>query len=66
MSAVASVGTLAIVIGFGAAAGGLVGTWSYRGGLGQWSVRAFRACMRYGTIAGVVGLMLVGIAAIAR
>lgn len=66
MNALASVGTLAVVIGFGLAGGGALGSWRYGGGLGRWSVRVFRACMRYGAMAGVAGLVLLGISAIGR
>jgi hypothetical protein len=66
MSAVSSFGILAVVIGFGLAGGGALGSWRYGGGLGRWSIGVFRAWMRYGAIAGAVGLVLVGIAAIAH
>lgn len=66
MNVLASVGTLAVLIGFGLAGGGALGSWRYGAGLGRWSVRLFRAWMRYGTIAGVAGLALLGISAIGR
>ena len=54
-----------VAIGFGLAFGGVLGWFRYGAGLGRWTVRVFRAWMRYGTIAGIIGLALLGIASLA-
>lgn len=58
MELLISIGTLLVVIGAGLAGGGALARWRYGLGFGHWWARAFRTLIRYGIIAGCLGLML--------
>ena len=64
MSGLVGYGELLLGVGLGAALGGILANWRYRGGLGETANRLLRAMIRYGTIQGVIGLAVIVVGAV--